>query len=76
MKKYLLQVCSFDELFYRGFECDDSKTFLQSKLKRLVKNTPKHRTFVFFGHEIDKASYYQYKIITLDEFWKNSLKKS
>mgnify|MGYP003402888112 CR=1 FL=1 len=75
MTKYLIKECGFDELYYCGFESDLSVEELQNRLNKLISEIEMHCEFVFFGHVFCKQKYHKFYILTLEEFWKNSLVK-
>jgi hypothetical protein len=77
--RYLLRVYDGDELDYFGFESDCDIDELSSELDRLVLEAKgpggvSHGEFKWFGktHRVYK-SLLNYKIMTLEEFWKQSL---
>jgi hypothetical protein len=75
MTKYLIKESGFDELYYHGFESDLPVEDLQNRLNKIISGIEMNCEFDFFGHVFYKQKYNEFFILTLEQFWQNSLVK-
>lgn len=71
MQKYLLHVTWWETNRYHGFESDLKISQLRKDLKSLTGKIQGYNTALFLD-KFEVNNYYTYKILTLEEFFKNA----
>lgn len=75
MKKYLLNNYGYEHNNFYGFESELSEDELNKQLKDIMNKTRAYCYFTFYGHSFIQCSTEDSKVISLDNFWKESLKR-
>ena len=75
MKKYLLNNYGYEHNHFYGFESELSEDELNKQLQDIMDKTRAYCYFTFYGKSLIKCSTEDSKVISLDNFWKESLKR-
>lgn len=73
--KYLLNHYGYEHSQFYGFESDKSIKQLKKELDLIIANTKMYDEFVFEKKTFFKNSIDGFRFMTLDNFWKESLKR-
>jgi hypothetical protein len=74
--KYLIHCYGYEESEYYGFESDIAESILADQLANIFESTDNKTNFNFYGMYFTKyGKLYNYRLMTLDKFWEESLQK-
>ena len=74
--RYLIHCYGYEESDYYGFESDIAESTLAEQLEDMFELTDSKTNFNFYGMCFRKhGKLYNYRLMTLDKFWEESLSK-